>query len=177
MQKGKIEKIWENKTRDGTPYWVLAINGDRYSAFEQEMLHGLQEGDEIEFDWKQAGRYRNLAELRKLSASRADAPYDRDLSIVRMSCLRSAAELLAYQRLGLEKKGELVVDLAARFEAYVLGGSRFADDDATPDVASNAKRAPRAAKTASNTSARRVHSCASRATNAYKHAPANCLCG
>jgi len=37
-----------------------------------------------------------------------------------MSCLRSASELLAYQRMAAEKKVELALGWARCFEEYVL---------------------------------------------------------
>ena len=125
MEEGRVERIWENRTRDGKPYWVFKINGERYSAFDEDAVQGVREGDEIRFNWKKAGRYRNLDEVSVCSSPETHGHdgYDHQVSIVRMSCLRSATELLRYPKIAPDQKMELALDWARRFEHYVLGAS------------------------------------------------------
>ena len=123
MEQGTIEKIWENETRDGKPYWVLKIDGERYSAFDEDAIGVLHEGDHVGFQWKQAGKYRNLAAIKRCRANNAGSAngYDHQLSIVRMSCLKSASELLAsYQKVPPERRVDMALEWARRFEEYVL---------------------------------------------------------
>ena len=38
--KGVVEKIWENKTDDGKPYFVLKIGGEQIFCLGQEIYGG-----------------------------------------------------------------------------------------------------------------------------------------
>lgn len=125
MEKGRIEKIWENQTRKGKPYWVLSVAGERYSLFDEDAATRIREGDEIELEWRQSGQYRNVVSILPTKSNsddgRSSRTYDRQDCITRMSCLRSASELLAYQQIPPERKLELALEYAKRFEDYVTG--------------------------------------------------------
>ena len=118
--RGVIEKIWENQDRRGKPYLVLEIAGRRYSLWDEEVIGKLDEGLTVEYEWKQAGKYRNLT---KIETRNPDGNYRRTEArardMVRMSCLKSAAALLSNYDLEPEKKGEFALELAKRFEQYV----------------------------------------------------------
>ena len=121
IEKGRIENIWENEKRNGEPYWVVAINGERYSAFDEELIRNLRAGDDVEYDWKKAGKYKNLAALSRVESDGAPAGKGNQVSGVRLSCLRSATELLAHCELDDDRRGDTALELARRFEGYVCG--------------------------------------------------------
>ena len=118
--KGKIDKIWENESKDGKKYWVLSINGKRYSVWDEDYLNGVDEGAMVEYNWKKSGKYQNITELRKI---RSEDPYliQKDEQIVRMSCLKSASELLSGMDMEPEKKADMAIGIARKFHKYVKG--------------------------------------------------------
>jgi hypothetical protein len=61
--KGEIEKIWKSQTSDGRRYNVLQINGERYSLWEEDYLDKLQEGQTLEFDFRESGDFRNISRI------------------------------------------------------------------------------------------------------------------
>jgi len=115
--KGTIEKIWENQRKDGEKYWVLAIDGQRYSVWEESLLAGLNPGDAVDFSYTTSGRYKKITRM----ARAEELQEKRSREIVRMSCIRSAAELVANSEDSPEKKAELVLKLARQFEQHILG--------------------------------------------------------
>ncbi|MDK2464137.1 MAG: hypothetical protein QI223_05140 [Candidatus Korarchaeota archaeon] len=124
--QGTIERIWENERADGSKYWVVTIDGKRYSTLEQDLLQGLQRGDAVEFTFTTSGRYKNLLAIRKLDDQQfrtADTLVvsAEALRIVRMNCLRTAAEMLKDTTLLPEHKVAMAISMAERLEAHVLG--------------------------------------------------------
>ncbi len=118
--KGVIEKVWDKLDRKGGRYLVLQIAGERYSLWDEQRMNGLEEGIVVEYEWKQAGRYKNISTIEldpDYSATHRAQKRDRD--VVRMSCLKSAAALLSSADADPEKKGQLTLDLARQFERYV----------------------------------------------------------
>lgn len=61
--KGEIEKIWKNETSDGRKYNVLQIGGERYSLWEGDYLDKLQEGQTLEFDFRESGEFKNINKI------------------------------------------------------------------------------------------------------------------
>ena len=61
--KGEVEKVWKNKTEDGRRYEVFQIGGERYSLWEEDYLDRIQEGQSLEFDFKESGEFRNITEI------------------------------------------------------------------------------------------------------------------
>ena len=120
--KGIIEKVWENQDRKGRSYLVVEIAGERYSLWNGDLMDRIEEGMIIEYEWKQSGKYKNLTSVEpdpKYSGSaRAER---RDQDMVRMSCLKSAASLLAGLELEPDKKGDFTLELAKQFEKYIAG--------------------------------------------------------
>ena len=86
--RGKIERIWENQTKDGEKYWVLSIDGKNYSVWDPAVLEGLSEGMEVEYEFRRSGKYNRITDLKKLDTSQRgpDAESPRDLKIIRDSC-------------------------------------------------------------------------------------------
>jgi hypothetical protein len=120
--RGTIEKLWEREDRNGRRYFLLEIGGQRYSLWDEDLMDGLGEGIPVEYQWKQAGKYRNLTSVKRDGRYRPlPGPERRDRDMVRMSCLKSAASLLSSSDLPPDEKGDVTLDLAKQFEKYILG--------------------------------------------------------
>ena len=117
--RGKIDKLWENGAKTGKKYVVLEVDGQRFSLWDESWLGKLSEGDAVEFEWKQAGDYRNITEI---EVEQPRAPYDpdmRDRQITRMSCLKSASTILESLDMEPDQKIDLTLETARKFEKYV----------------------------------------------------------
>ena len=112
--QGTVDKIWHNHRADGSEYWVLSIDGQRYSTWDKNMIADVQKGDSVEFAFTDSGRYRNLTALKRLSGSPFPtagkmAPSPESLRTVKMNCLRTAAEMLKDTTLLPEQKVALAL--------------------------------------------------------------------
>jgi hypothetical protein len=129
---GTLEKVWANKRSDGTPYWTLSISGRRYSVWDGNLVEGLQEGDGVEFSFTQSGAFRKVVAIHKSSgAGSAGNPWlqhqeEKGTQIVRMSCIRTAAQLVDGSRGEPLKKADLVLRVATLFEEHVQRGRKAA---------------------------------------------------
>jgi hypothetical protein len=110
--RGRIERIWENKTKRGNRYWIISINGKRYTIWDKELLKGLSVGDVVELSWTRSGRFMNVNKIIRLSDDQ-----DKIMQIIRMSCLRSAVELMSGAK---RPRPDTVLKIAKQFEDYVL---------------------------------------------------------
>jgi len=124
--QGTVNRIWHNQRADGSEYWVVSVDGLRYSTWDENLVRGIREGDTVEFAFNRSGRYRNLTALKRASPppfTTADklVPSPKSLRIVRMSCLRTAAEMVKDSTLLPEQKVSLVLTIAQRLEKHVLG--------------------------------------------------------
>lgn len=128
--KGRVEGIWQNKDRRGRDFWILDVAGEQYSVWDRKFIQDLVQGDEIELLWTEAGRYKNVTKIVRLGTQpngHAPPPTPipsvdpKSLQIIRMSCLRSAADLLARSSLIPETKKQRTLEIAKDFEEYVLG--------------------------------------------------------
>lgn len=120
--KGVIEKIWQNKTKDKKDYWVLTIGGENYSVWDKELMEGIVQGNEVDYGWLQSGEYKKITDLKRIDVELKNSTPRRnykDRQIVRMSCLKSAADLVGPLYVPLEEKTELTLGLARKFEKYV----------------------------------------------------------
>lgn len=138
--RGTIDKIWENKTTKGTEYRTLQIGDQRYNVWDTKYFDQLQEGEDIEFDFKESGKYKHITDM-TLSGSghRSNnhnqnsthnnnyTPNHKERQIARMSCLKSASEILAPVQMDPDAKKDIVIDTAKFFERYV-----FEDDIGPP---------------------------------------------
>lgn len=139
--KGEIEKIWKNETSDGRKYNVLQIGGERYSLWEGDYLDKLQEGQTLEFDFRESGEFKNINKIydpagaKKPSENDALPPEPRGndyqqgqkaRQIVRMSSLRSASQILGGSRIPVGKRAEKTIEIAKKFEKYI-GDEGLAD--------------------------------------------------
>lgn len=119
--KGTIQKIWENQNKKGEKYWVFSIDGQRYSLWDHKSREAITEGDVLDFVWIQKGNFRNITKLKKLSGTEAlDFQERKSRQIIKISCIRSACELLARSSVKPEQKSEIVLKIAKQFEDYVF---------------------------------------------------------
>jgi len=124
--KGIIDKIWKNKTDDGKPYFVLKIEGEKYSVWDNKYMEGLDEGAAVEYESTQSGKFKKITDMRKIELEARFEPPERKSrdrngeEIVRMSCIRSAAALVADFGAPPEEKAEITLGLARKFEKYVI---------------------------------------------------------
>jgi len=137
--QGIVDRIWHNQRADGSEFWVLSIDGQRYSTWDKNLVASVQEGDSVEFAFTESGRYRNLTALKRTGAS-AFTTADKlrispeSLRIVRMNCLRNAAEMLKDTTLLPEQKVALAINMAQELENHVL---RPLDNCPEPELTEN----------------------------------------
>lgn len=117
---GRIDQLWDNKTDKGQPYQVLAIGDDRYSFWDKKQFGKFRKGDTVEFNWKQAGEYKNITTI---ELSEADNNYNnsngKDKRMAKMSCLKSASRILGPMDIEPNKKIRSTVSVAKYFERYI----------------------------------------------------------
>ena len=124
--KGVIDKIWENKTDDGKPYLVVRIGGNKYSVWDKKYMDGIEEGSAVEYEFTQSGKFKKITDMRKIDLEPGIDPSERKPrdrngeEIVRMSCIRSAATLVADFGAPPEEKADITLGLARKFEKYVI---------------------------------------------------------
>ena len=136
---GRIEKVWRNQTQSGEPYLLLAIDGQRYSLFDDNCADNLREGEIVEYDWKKSGKFRNITSIEPVNLnSQHSCPSEKDQQIVRMSCIKSASAM--FSDLDVEPKQKMLYTLGAarRFERYINDGADGPQEDASyPDPLRN----------------------------------------
>jgi hypothetical protein len=117
---GRIQKILEKRDKG---YWLVNIDGQSYSVWDPKYLTDLKTGDGVEYEWKESGKFRNITNLKKLDLTpdpdNSQQP-DRDLKIIRMSCLKSATCLLPHMPDEVTDRMDYVMSAARKFEEYVL---------------------------------------------------------
>jgi hypothetical protein len=123
--RGTIGKIWHNHRTDGSEFWVLSIDGERYSTWDGNLIANIQEGDLVEFTFNKSGRYQNLLAINRLSRSpflTADmlTTSPESLRMVRMNCLRTSAELLKDTTMLPEQKTSMTIAMAKKLEEHIL---------------------------------------------------------
>lgn len=131
--KGTVDKIWTNKTQSGKRYNVLEIDGGRYSLWDGEYFDTIKEGQEIEFEYKETGNFKNISRVYDGNGKEAEPGNgdgsaldngngyngDRIDRMVRMSCIKSASNLFSGSKVPFEDRADKVVDIAKRFEEYI----------------------------------------------------------
>jgi hypothetical protein len=116
--KGTVEKIWENRSKNGQKYLSLVIDSQKYSFWDEKYFDQIQEGMLIDFDWKKSGKFKNII---KITPREEDNLYSdrRQESIIRMSCLRSASEILSGSKIPYEQRMDKAIEIARKFEKYI----------------------------------------------------------
>lgn len=122
--KGEVEKVWKNKTEDGRKYEVFQINGERYSLWEEDYLDRIQEGQTLEFDFKESGDFKNITEIYDSSRNKEKEPgYEdqKNKQMIRMSSLKSASNILTGSKIPYKNRVEKAIETAKKFEKYING--------------------------------------------------------
>jgi hypothetical protein len=136
--KGQIEKIWDNESRNGQRYLGLSIDGQRYTLWDEKYFGRLEEGDVIDFEWKKSGKFKNIT---KINLDEDDGFMERrQASIIRMSCLKSASELIADSEIEPGKRADLAIEFARKFEDYVSEDRRETEEPETEKKAGRSGR-------------------------------------
>jgi len=123
--KGKVEEIFSEQTRSGVDYLRVQIDGETYSVWDQQYFDAFQEGDMVEFDYRESGQWKNITNLAVIDSTskegkeRAEYFKLRDKYITRMSCLKSAAYLLANDDSDSSTKGRDALSLGAHVKSCV----------------------------------------------------------
>ena len=121
--KGEVEKVWENETADGRRYSVLQIGGERYSLWDENYLNKIQEGQKLEFDFKESGEFKNITEIYEGPGGQKpeESGYqDRRMKkIVKMSSLRSASRALFGSKIPYQNRADRTLEMAKKFEKYL----------------------------------------------------------
>ena len=121
--RGIIEQVWHNESKNGQQYVTVQIEGERYSVWDNKYFDQLQEGADIEYDFRQSGNFKNITEIQGPAQTEpGPGPLysnGRDRQITRLSCLKSAARILGPAPIDPDAKRDLVIDTARVFERYV----------------------------------------------------------
>ena len=120
--KGEVEKLWKNETEDGRKYEVFQIGGERYSLWDEDYLDRIQEGQSLEFDFKESGDFKNITEIYKQPGEVEKEPEygNRRLKkTIRMSCLKSASRILAGSKIPYQNRVDRAIETARKFEKYI----------------------------------------------------------
>jgi hypothetical protein len=124
--RGVIDQVWENESRNGQKYLTVQMaDGERYSVWDTEYFELLAPGATINYDTKQSGNFRHLTDIEQVDNNGEFPPYqpnNKEKQIARMSCLKSASEILAPVQLDPDSKREMVIGTARYFERYVFEG-------------------------------------------------------
>jgi hypothetical protein len=121
--KGKIDKIWQNETADGRRYDVLQIGGEKYSLWDEKYFGRIQEGQVLDFKFRESGDFRNITEIYEptgqQTSDRKDYAQERLKKIIKMSCLKSASEVLSGSKIPYADRAGKAIEIARRFERYI----------------------------------------------------------
>jgi len=120
--KGEVEKVWKNETADGRRYEVFQINGERYSLWDENYLDQIQEGQTLDFDFKESGDFKNISSIYDKSDHPQREPKNdnkRLKKITRMSSLRSASRILTGSKIPYQNRADKTIEIAKKFEKYI----------------------------------------------------------
>ena len=122
--RGIIDQIWENESRNGQKYLTVQIEGERYSVWDTDYFDVLAPGATINYDVRQSGNFKHLTDIEQVENQQVPPyrPNSKDRQITRMSCLKSASEIMAPVQLEPNTKREKVIETARYFERYVFEG-------------------------------------------------------
>ena len=120
--KGEVEKVWKNETEDGKRYEDFQIGGERYSLWEEDYLDRIQEGQSLEFDYKESGDFKNITEIYEQPGEVEKVPEygnQRLKKTIKMSCLKSASRILAGTKVPYLNRADRAIEIARKFEKYI----------------------------------------------------------
>ena len=124
--RGTIEQVWENESKKGQKYLTVQVGGERYSVWDDKYFDALQEGVTVDYDFRQSGNFKNMTDIEPVGGNGNGLPQyqpnGKARQIARMSCLKSASEILAPVQLDPDAKKDLTIETARFFERYVFEG-------------------------------------------------------
>lgn len=139
--KGEVEKVWHNKTSAGKRYDVIEVAGGRYSVWDGEYLGKIEKGEMVEFEYKQSGNFNNVLKFNDGSQPEQDNVKDytgepatttgngyngdRVQQMARMSGLKTAGALIAGSKVPYGERADKTIEMAMKFEKYILNGDGF----------------------------------------------------
>jgi hypothetical protein len=122
---------------------VIEVGGSRYSLWDADYFDKIEKGDEVQFEYKQAGKFKNIVKIHDGSetepgnggnsgnytenngfangSSGEEYGSDRLTKMVRMSCLKSASPLIAGTKVAYDDRADKTIELASKFEKYING--------------------------------------------------------
>ncbi|MEM2691449.1 MAG: hypothetical protein QXS01_05045 [Candidatus Bathyarchaeia archaeon] len=116
--KGIVEGIEQKKTRKGEEYWIVTIDGERYSLWNKDYFEQLQEGDLVAYRWRESGDFKKIVEIERIGNDLEE----REKKLTKMGCLKYAVELAASAfNLDETKKLSFALEAAEAFERYIMG--------------------------------------------------------
>ena len=126
---GTVDNVIEKQSAEGGRYHVLRIEGEGYFDWQGHASEAaVKEGDAVKLTVSD-GEFPRIQKIECVengngSQAREDStpPSTKDLLIVRMSCLRSAAELLSSVDGPAAKKEKKLMALAAEMAKWVTNG-------------------------------------------------------
>jgi hypothetical protein len=83
------------QTRRPEKRWILEIDGDRCSVWDEKCMEGLEEGIPAEYEWRQSSSFKKITDTKRLDMGAIEG---KGLRIIRMSCLKTASEILSSNR-------------------------------------------------------------------------------
>lgn len=105
MAQGYVEHIDKRQGNTNGKNWtlnILTIDGQKYSIFGGVKV---QEGDYVDYEWKQDGKYKKLVSVDKAEApakpsgsntqSGSSSPMEKETRIARQSSLKAAIEIMS----------------------------------------------------------------------------------
>lgn len=143
--KGTVDKIWTNKTQAGKRYNVIEVSGGaRYSLWDGDYFDKIRQGQEIDFEYKETGRFKNISRIYDGSESNPGSGNEKETSaggngsgnngndgngreytgdrlekMIKMSCLKSASSLMTGSKTAYGDRAEKTIELAKQFERYI----------------------------------------------------------
>jgi hypothetical protein len=128
--KGVIERIDHKELGDGREYLSFQISGNKYSVWDKKYFGQFTEGMPVDFKFKKSGKYLNISEIEEDPNYKPgnngngnnnpfNYPNQRDLQILKTSCLKCATYLVNGVPLDVDKKVDLALDVAKRLEKYL----------------------------------------------------------
>jgi hypothetical protein len=123
--KGKVEEISRQISKKGDEYLRVTIDGEKYTIWEPDYFDLIKEGDIIDFEYTESTQWKNITDLAVACPTTDEGPERgkylrlKDRQIARMSCLKSAAYLLANLEGDSSEKGQDTLSLAKIFERYI----------------------------------------------------------
>ncbi|MEM3389709.1 MAG: hypothetical protein QW491_09905 [Thermoproteota archaeon] len=121
---GRIQKIMEGTAKNGNKYWLISIEGKYFAAWTSELVEGLKDGDLVDITWQDSNGFRNIEKIVRVQnpGNGKEVMDAKTRHIIRMSCLRSAVELMA--NLGIKRPSmKKLLSLSSIFENYVYGAN------------------------------------------------------